>query len=371
MRQRQAVVWLAVLLASGAARAQCKLSRTGDMTKPEGIVVLENAHIRIEIAPARGGRVTRLLYKPAAREMVHMADVGQGAGLLLDVGKRVWKAPYDVEIVESSPDRVAVKLKRLVVTKRGRASEVLVQKTVDLQRGRNSVLVSYEFSNRGDETALFSFRLTNVLSPGGGKAPSRELAFPYGCLADRRAVNVSGRPKGRHTRVYRLTDETSVNHWVMEPARTWMGVRDPGGIGVAMEMDFPYVDICYSWFPSTQYGTGYPTSEVFYRPVELRPFVANPDETIMDPGKLGNVWKQTVRFVPFASLPRFDGCSNGFVAGIEAHGSRVRVHCGTARDFAGTLQVLIREPAAMATREIGSAPVKLSAGRESAVRVPV
>ncbi|MBC8443212.1 hypothetical protein H8D79_00650, partial [PVC group bacterium] len=285
---------LLIALHSHPVSAQCRLSKTGDLSQPEGRLVLENQFIRLELSPARGGRATRLLCKPAQKELVHLASTSaapQGVGLLLDVHRRLWELPYEWEVVEETESRVAVRFSRTATIGRQRKSKIRVRKTIDVQEGRNSVLVRYELSNAGDETALLSFRLTNIFSPGGPKAPARDVSFPYGVRAEKRAVNVSSSLARRHDLTYYLKSEASINHWAMEPSQSWTGVRDPSGLGVGMEVDFPHVDVLYSWFPSTQGGTGFPTAEVFYRPVELRPFKADPDEVVLDPSLRGNVFR--------------------------------------------------------------------------------
>jgi hypothetical protein len=325
----------------------------------------------MEVAPFHGGRVTRFYLKPAKKELVHFVSdttAPQGSGLLLDFGKHSWKKRYEWELVEQSENRVAIRLSTTAEIGPQR-NEVLLRKTIDLQRGRNSILVRYELTNVGKKLALVSFRLTNTLSPGGPQAACRELAFPFGYLSVHRTANVPPGKSRQQSPVYELKSEKAVNHWLMEPTRPWVGVRDLAGFGAGMETDFPHVDLYYSWFPSAQFGTGFPTAEVFYRPVELRPKVADPDDRVMNLSDLGNVFRQSVRFVPFANLPRFDGCMNGTVAGIEIDGNSVNAHFGAERPFEGTATVLIREPDGFRTKEVGHADIKIVPGKETECRI--
>jgi len=364
-------------LLPAVAAAQCRFDQQGDPAEPEGRLVLENEFVRLEAAPASGGRVVRFLYKPAGKELVHMAPTAaapQGAGLLLDIGRRHWSLPYDWEVVAESPERVALGLSRRLSVGRGREDKVLLKKLIELRQGRSSVLVTYQFSNVGDEPFVFKFRLTNVFCPGGPKAAGRQVSFPYGWHAERYSASIAAvgetKPE-RSTFLYRLAAETSENHWVMAPTRSWFGLRDPSGLGVGIEADFAYIDALYSWFPSTQTGAGFPTSEVFYRPVELRPFKADPDEVVLDPNLLGNVFKQTVRLAPFDGLPRFDGCRNGVAAGIEAEAGTVRLHCAADRPLRGTARILLREPAGAELKEAAAGPAALAPGRTSVLTFAV
>jgi len=354
---------LLLLMSPNLLQAQCKFEEKGKEKKQ---LVLENEFILLKVNPGKGGRITRLFFKPAQKELVYMASrsiAPQGAGLLLDcIPTKLWQKKYSWEVVENTVNRVAIRLSTETDT-------VKLRKTIELRKGRSNVFAVYEMSNKGKEPLLLNFRSTNILCPGGPTAPEREISFPYGHPAEKLIANVSSMTGKKSTYVYKLKSPNTYNHYILEPSRSWIGVREPNGLGIAVTTEFPYVDYLYSWFPSIGIGTGFPTAELFYRPVELRPFIDNKDEIIMDPGVLGNVFKQSIVFIPFTGLPRFDGCAGGIVAAIEFGKDTLKLSCTSDTLFKGTVKAGFRDLKSKNLSGTVGKTVELKPGKTTVVNI--
>ena len=94
---------------------------TVEAHRRESIVVLENDEVRVAVDCSKGGRVSSYVWKATAHDWIPELTPPALCGLSMDfLREQSWlhnelkDAPYEAEVVESGPERVAVRLSRLM-----------------------------------------------------------------------------------------------------------------------------------------------------------------------------------------------------------------------------------------------------------------
>ena len=157
---------LALLASHSPARAQCTLSET--KTDIEQSVTLENSYVRLTVDLLHGGKVTSFLYKPLDRQWLV-----SGEGMFIDhVWQQVWpgelySAKYEYQIVARGPERVAVKVWRVLGDNNPTVGGVKVERTLSLTADSPAVVAEVSLSNPTQQDKAVGYWAQNIFKLSG------------------------------------------------------------------------------------------------------------------------------------------------------------------------------------------------------------
>lgn len=153
---------------------------------------LENAHLRVTIVPELGGRVLQVVHKATGKRMFYENSVVKptawgppeqrgwtavgGLEWCLPVVEHgyAWGEEWQAEIVESTPERAAV---RVSTPEDGRALHASV--TISLDADAASFSVKPSITNVSGAPLRFDYWLNAMLAPGDGHRVTRGLHFVF------------------------------------------------------------------------------------------------------------------------------------------------------------------------------------------------
>jgi hypothetical protein len=255
--------------------------------KPE--VILENNLVRLIFWPSAGGVCRSFLYKPAQAELTAAAD--SRYGLLRD---QLWSPnysfadrPYDYR---TGGDARSAWVELSTSGAGGMMSFTRLTKRVQIERDSPIARVHYRLLNDPSSQTEYLYGLwfhhfTGV--PGVGNRyfdPTtegvRELRFDPG--AGDRGSEV----------------------WYREPARGWTAVVGAKGAGLAMTLDYKYLNCFYHWS-----GVGVPVATHEWRFNRI-------------PLKSGESLETEVALIPFQGLERVDGVAQDVIGAISLEGEK-------------------------------------------------
>jgi hypothetical protein len=177
-------------------------------------ITLENAHVRIVVVPAVGGRVESFVHKQTGRDLVLKPAAGPYWGLL---GDGLWQQNFEHGDWNRSPYAViSSEPGKLALEGRGRQwAGVKIRKTLTLGAERAALDVEYEVTAAppSPARAMGDLWITSALQPGA------TVFMPL-------ASGVVERPLPAQT-----------ESWGFEPSRGWMAALS-GDTGLALAVDF-------------------------------------------------------------------------------------------------------------------------------------
>ncbi|MEN6642108.1 MAG: beta-galactosidase trimerization domain-containing protein [Armatimonadia bacterium] len=276
---RKGMMLLALVFLPSLLLAACTVQE-----KPVGgepAVTLENDLVRVVVAPARGGQIADLVYKPTGKHLV-----AEETGLFVD---RVWnyndpaiyqqweKTTYDVRTFPGDTE-AAVEL-----TGRGKggpAERMIFHKRYTITGGSPAVRADYRFEVAQEAMAPMQIGLWFHGRPG-----VRGESNTYYLPSDGRVQEIAygAGAKGEY--------------WWYQPDRGWLAVRGESGDGLALCMDYQRLMSFYQWLHGDMPGL-----EFAYRSFEI---------------KNGETLDTTIWLVPFTKLPTVTGASPEVVAAID------------------------------------------------------
>lgn len=259
-------------------------SREGDVDndgKPE--LILENALVRLIFWPSTGGMCRSFFYKPANCELV--APESAGYGLLRD---QLWSPNYEFAgrpyTWRTGGEGKSAWVELSTSGVGGMMSFTTITKRIELTEGSPIVRVHYKLQNDPSSQTEYIYGLwfhhfTGV--PGGENRyfdPTEEGVKEY--------VFDPQKAKGG--------DEV----WYYNPARGWSAVCGHNGAGLAMTMEYKYLNCFYHWS-----GVGVPEATHEWRFNRL-------------PLKSGEALNTDITLIPFQGLRRVDGVVGDVIGAI-------------------------------------------------------
>ncbi len=134
---------------------------------------MENDKVRIEIDPARGGRVSQFIDKAFPEPVIKMHSQGLFVDHLTqqDWPGELWEKPYDVKIISNSGTEVALELSTVFDGKwketiQPGSKGVLIKKTYRLADGECGLRVEHRLENPAGGTKQFSLWIQNIQQLG-------------------------------------------------------------------------------------------------------------------------------------------------------------------------------------------------------------
>ena len=287
---------VAQLTAGGAfanvpfAKAGAPIAKEADLDGDGQVeLVLENADVRLILAPAEGGVVKSLRLKPDGQELVHSPS--SGYGLLRD---QLWEPNYSFgdrfyfHRLDNGPNEASVELWTTGVG--GMMGFTEIRKRLTLGSHGAAVAVHYTLTNQ----------------------PSSQTTFEYGFWSH----NWTGAPGQTNTYYDPTTDGVqtfllddaarakSHDVWYRNPARGWTAVLAADGSGLAITLPYKYLNLYYHWSGA---GSLAATHEVRFNRIEL----AAGDKLEWD--------LKLLPFGPDAKLKQISGVVDTVVGGIDVH----------------------------------------------------
>lgn len=332
-----------VPFAESAAPTATERDLDGD-GQPE--LVLENAHVRLIIAPGRGGICRSLRLKHPGTELVGTAD--PAFGLLRD---QLWKPDYSFadrtyfHRLTSTPDRAAAEL--WTTGTGGMMSFTEVRKTLALRRDSPVVAVHYALTNQPSSQTTYEYGLWFHNWLGDPQAGTNAYLFPTRSGLCEFRLDEAQRARG-------------ADRWYRDPARGWTAVVNEHGTGLAIELPYRTLNLFYGWHGS---GAVAATLEWRFNLLTLQ---------------AGEKIEADLRLVPFRDLLRVQGVAADVVGGFAATAAGVEallnVPAGApalAADVevsrAGTRDVVSRATAALRAGQTNRIVVPLAAPRPDLV----
>lgn len=276
-------------------------------------LVLENDQVRLIFAPLSGGMARSIIHKPSGQEFVVAQDARYGA-----LRDQLWAPPYMFAdrpyAWQMGGDANGAWLELTVSGAGGMMNFTSLTKRVSITRGSPMVRVHYKLLN--DPSSMtdytYGFWVHNFLGVPGGpmryfyptEEGVKELGVPL--------------PKGEKTNDY----------WYKNPTRGWTAVAGESGNGIAVGLDFKYLNLFYNWA-----GIGYPvaTHEWRYNRIPL---------------KTGEAFETNVTLMPFTGQARVDGVVGDLIGSIgfdqETDPKNVTVKVQAADAASQPAQVAVR-----------------------------
>jgi len=187
-------------------------------SETQDLVVMENAFVRLTVDMRHGAKVTRMLYKPLQREWLV-----SGQSLFADhVWQQTWPGelfdvPYEHQIVERGPKRVAVKVWRTLQRKgKKNVIGVKVERTLILREGSPVVTAEVTLSNPTEADKTVGYWSQHIFRLGG--------------LSDNFYIRPSS--TGHDVATFDYRDEGRIrqrvgDEWVKSPVAGWSAVVNP------------------------------------------------------------------------------------------------------------------------------------------------
>ena len=241
-----------------------------EIVNKNGIFVLSNSRLTVEISPVHGGRVIRFYDKKTKMELTVAPANGQvvmDSGLFVD---RVWPAKGETqarhyentayEVVQFKADK-----KRGELQLRCQSRPLDIEKTYILNENERTLRVRYALSNPADQAFTGRFWVNNVVTPDGD---TWKINFPEGHYSD--DLSKPG-PVKQPVIVYNKNTPAGGNHWSVSPRKDYAAVSGRRS-GAAIVASFEFLECFYSCIPSRK---GFPptlewmTSNLYIKPLSV------------------------------------------------------------------------------------------------------
>jgi len=266
------------------AHAACKVTATPSK------VVMENEHVRLELVPPQGGKISSFLFKDRDTDLTSWPEYGalEGRRWGPQGYERLRNYPYQATVLEKGPDQVAVSLTSRC-TEPG-YTKLTVQKTVRLRTGEAAVEVRYRFYN-GSKVALplgwWFFQDLAVQ----GKRNTFYAPTPQGV---EKSVHVPG--QGGTSEIFGHT----ADRFLYDVPRGWTAVISDTGVGAVATFDVQYTTFIYNFF-----STRHTTFEWAFNQIEL---------------PAAKAFETTFHMFPIADIPTVDGAGDCLAASLTTPG---------------------------------------------------
>jgi len=260
-------------------------------------VVLENAHVRLILAPAEGGVVKSLRVKPSGTELVNSPSAGYG--LLRD---HLWSPDYSFgdrfyfHRIDQAADRASVELWTTGVG--GMMGFTELRKRLTITPDSAAVAVHYTLTNQ----------------------PSSQTTFEYGYWSHNwtgvpGATNTYCDPTTDGVQTFVLDDAArakSHDIWYRNPARGWTAVVADDGSGLAITLPYRYLNLYYHWSGA---GSLAATHEFRFNRIALA---------------AGETLEWDLNLIPWSAgaLRQVSGVVDGVVGGLEVNADGGAIQAG-------------------------------------------
>lgn len=247
-----------------------------------GLVIVENAHFRMAVDPARGASVVSFITKPANTPML-LPDATHGAGLLADVFRDEgfagqWRGAYEVKIV---PPGTVVFERRGTGT--GPVTQITVSKTLTVTADSPAIDVTTEVRMAEGEHRQFAFRYSAHNRVGREKPGVMQYFLPS--------------LKGVRSYSFAASEQSgSQQHTVTDPPHPWLAVAAESGEGMAIRFAEPHPRTLYSYLKN-----------------KIATLEWSFDQHIL---RRGQSRKSSFRIQTFAGLPRVDGVFDDAIGAV-------------------------------------------------------
>ena len=270
----------------------CCTLRSAEAVRQDGVYLLKNSCLTVEIDPAAGGRVTRLLDRKSGAELTRYFPVSQapaGSGFFAD---RLWPVKggqsrhYErtaFKVISCKADKTGAELKLRCDSK-----PLDIEKTYILRENERTLRVRYALSNPGDKPFTGRFWTGGVITPGG---ESWQVMLPEGNYSDKYP---NKGPVKLVTPRYDPKAPVSGNHWSFSPRQDY-GCVFSGKAGAALVAPFEFLDIFYSCFPGAG-AMNRPTLEWMSTLLHIKPLAAGKADAVNHPELEDPLQDYIVRF---------------------------------------------------------------------------
>jgi len=270
---------LGVGLASGPARAQCRVAET--QVQGETAVVLENTLVRLRLRPTHGGRIDQLVHKPTGKSLTAQTDgkvfVDRVWNYADSAVYRQWTDAVYAHKLQPGSDEASVTL-----TCRGSVGigkRLTFQKTIGLTAGSAVVRADYSIA-LGHEAMK----------------PQPVGVWWHNRLGAPQETTTYYVPTSQGVQALAYGAGAAGQYWWYDLARGWGAALGEGGTGVAVAMDYRKLMCFYHYMSGDVAGM-----EWAYRSEEI------PN---------GGAAQTTLWLVPFAGLAAVSGAGRDVVGEI-------------------------------------------------------
>ncbi|GAF70952.1 unnamed protein product, partial [marine sediment metagenome] len=337
-------------------------------------IVLENAFLKVTIEPSSGGRVARVVYKPAGVDLACFGPYrGERPGGLF--GDRITTQSYpgdyldttaEATILEQTPERVRVRLKSR--GRAGPASNLFIEKEFELVRGRSSLGIAAAMSyvtgkTDPSDTVRTGLWWQHILRVGK-VGTQTGFRCRYFIPLTTGILSLPFVPQGRNS-------FKRDNGYMRNPARGWIGtVAYPGGdtppVGAAFTLD--YAKLLHYYICMDPGMLAYPTLEWYYQRVTLRD---------------GDSFSTKALLTPCRGLQEITGSRDGLTGELRFEqakptvGQALPVHIGLASDRTRRVTVELADrlltwhTGRHTTRVVGTKTLSLEADTTVHVAMPM
>jgi len=229
--------------------ALADVTRTEGREGQEGVITLENEHLRLVIFPDLGGRIGHLIDLDSGDDLLYWDlspdSVYGGLGGALDDRRNTFER-YEPTLPDDRPGSV-----RLLYE----SDDVTIEKTIALEEGMSSIRVDYRFANVGQQDLTdYDVMTKNFLLPSGEPVSERDLY----CLSTTHGVRQIQAFSGNWRRYPELRGKFKDN---VGPWNAFVSTASHRAIAAAFSSDY------YRWFYFWKNGVEFPTYEWVFRPL--------------------------------------------------------------------------------------------------------
>ena len=262
-----------------------------EVVSKNGIYILNNSCMTVEIAPANGGKVVRLYDKKHKREIAKLyspLDAPSGSGLFAE---RIWSQKgkqyrhYESsswKVITSKADKNSAEVKLFC------ASQPLdIEKTYVLNENEPVLRVRYALTNPTDTPFTGRFWSNSVIALQGEKWKITLPRGPYSANLQKGAVKA---PVITHD----LKSPAPGNHWIVSPQQDYGAVEDSFS-GTAITAPWEFLELFYCHIPSGG-GANLPTLEWMTSFLHIKPLAVGKADAVNHPELEDPLQDYIVRF---------------------------------------------------------------------------